>query len=98
MAQIPDTLASLFLEYDFARLDVESDVQVIMERVLEHGTRSDLQWLFAQYGRDRIRDFVCRHGFRSLSQRAFNYWRLVLDVDEYRRPPWGGTAKKLWGR
>lgn len=98
MTQIPDTLAPFFPEYDFATLDVEADAQVIVERVLEYGTRTDLRWLFVHYGQDRIRDFVRRRGCRALSKRAFNYWRLVLGVDEYQQPPWVETATELWGR
>lgn len=98
MLQIPETMAPLFPEYDFTTLDVEADAELVMERVLEYGTRTELRWLFAHYGQDKIRDFVRRRGYRALSRRTFAYWRLVLGVNEYQRPPWAETATELWGR
>lgn len=98
MSDIPVSLARVFPEYEFSELDPVTDAELVMERVLEHGTRAEWRWLFNHYGLERIRDFVRRRGYRSLSTRSFTYWRLVLDIEEYRRSPWAEMAEVLWGR
>lgn len=94
--RIPDTLAPYLPEYDPAALDLERDADVIIGRTLEFGTRTELQWLFGHYGGDRVAAFVRRRGFRILSRRAFNYWCLVLEVEEFERPPFLSGPKTLW--
>ncbi|MEW6232655.1 MAG: hypothetical protein AB1566_10135 [Chloroflexota bacterium] len=98
MADIPETLARAFPEYEFSDLDSDADAELVIERVLEYGTRAEWCWLFSRYGLERIRNFVRRRGYRTLSKRGFAYWRLVLDIEEYQRPPWAETAASLWGR
>lgn len=93
---IPETLVPYLQEYDAAALDLERDADVIIGRALEFGTRAELRWLFQRYGRDRMATFVRRRGFRTLSRRAFNYWRLILDVGEFERPPWLSESTRLW--
>lgn len=93
---IPPTLARCFQEYRVADLDVEKDADLILGRTLEFGTRAELRWLFGTYGAERIRDFVRRRGFRRLSKRAFTFWRTVLGVKEYARPPWPSTGPSVW--
>lgn len=93
---IPPTLTRYFQEYRVEDLDVERNADLIIERVLEFGTRTELRWLFATYGADRIRDFVRRRGFRKLSKRAFTFWRTVLRIKEYGRPPWLKESRSVW--
>ena len=96
MNPIPPSLAICFAEYRLEALDLERDAVLIIERTLEDGTRAELRWLFASYGLPRIRDVVRRMGFRKLSKRAFAFWRLVLGVEEYVRPPWLTDRSALW--
>ncbi len=98
MSRVPETLAPFFPDYEFKRLNPKADAELIMERTLEYGNFLELRWLFTCYGEDRVRDFVRKHGYRSLSRRAFHYWRLILDVAEPECPPWAETAAELWGR
>lgn len=93
----PDSLAPLFQEYDLQRLDLERDASLIIERTLEGGSQAEVQWLFQRYGEDRVREAVRDRGARHLSARAFNFWRLVLDVDDWRPHPWPEMADALWG-
>jgi len=107
-ATIPATAAHLFPEYDVATLDPaeKKAANVIIQRLLEGGTREELRWLFAACGQARVAEWVRERGLRGLSRKAFAYWRLVLGVKEYRRPPWmkktddpyPDPAPGLWGR
>ena len=87
---LPSTAFHLFPEHDAAALDPrhECDAGVIIERLLETGTREELRWLFAAVGAAPVTDFVRRRGVRALSRRAFAFWRVVLCIDDYHCPPW----------
>lgn len=93
----PESLAPLFQEYDLQRLDDERDASLIIERTLEGGSQTEVQWLFERYGEDCVREVVRDRGARHLSARAFNFWRLVLDMDDWRPHPWPELAGALWG-
>ncbi|MBI3913149.1 MAG: hypothetical protein HY327_02965 [Chloroflexi bacterium] len=95
---IPRSLAPAFPEYRLRDLDRYADAAIIIERALEHGTRQELRWLFQNYPTSRIRRFVRESGARHLSKRAFNYWRLVLGVRQFRLPPFQKARQVLWGR
>ncbi|CAG0950017.1 hypothetical protein ANRL3_00164 [Anaerolineae bacterium] len=95
---IPRTLAPAFPEYRLRDLDAHRDAAIIIERTLEHGTRRELQWLFRRYSRARIQNFVRAVGMRRLSKRAFNYWRLILNVSHFHHAPFQDLRDMLWGR
>jgi len=106
-ALLPATAAHLFPEYDSAALDPQraGDAEVIIERLLEGGTREEVRRLFAAVGIATVADFIRRRGVRALSRRAFAYWRVVLRIDDYQHPPWmedreayPNPAPGLWGR
>ena len=93
--ELPMSIAWLFPEYRFESMDAETHGSVIIERVLERGTWSELRWLFDRYGESRIADWLRRHGFRLLSRRSFAQWRLGLGIEESIAPTWGVAAKRF---
>lgn len=95
-ADLPRTLTPYFQEYDFDALDPERDAVIIIERTLEHGDRSEIIWLFQYYGEERIREVVQERGARHLLPQTFAFWRLILNIDDWRPHPWAETAAALW--
>jgi hypothetical protein len=85
MGDIPAGLRSCFQEYDFAQLDLVRDSELIMERTLAYGSRAELCWLFGQYGRTRVTDWVRQSGGRRLPWRRYNLWCVLLDLPPARR-------------
>ncbi|MCP4428644.1 MAG: hypothetical protein GY803_29510 [Chloroflexi bacterium] len=61
---------------------------VIIERTLARGSWEQIRWLFDHYERDKISQWVRRHGYRRLDKRAFHYWRWMLGITNYHIPPW----------
>ena len=55
---IPRSLAFCFQEYEFESLDVDRLPELVMERVLAFGNRSELRWLSGRVGREPIRGWV----------------------------------------
>ncbi len=83
---IPPGLAGAFQEYDFTALDAGRDSRLIIERTLASGTRSDVRWLVARYGRPAVREFLRGLGHRRLPRRRYVLWCLVFEVPELPRP------------
>lgn len=77
---IPSSLAPFFQEYDVARLDLQTAAPIIIERALQYGDRAELHWLFSQYSRGQIKDWVARFGGERLPHPHLDFWRIVLDL------------------
>ena len=90
---LPASTAWLFPEYTFDKMDDEGYADVIIERILERGTWSEINWLFETYGEQAVRDWVRQRGFRALTRRSFALWQLVLGIKRYRAPAWARAAK-----
>ena len=77
---IPSTLAPFFQEYDLRQLHPQRDAFTIIERALQFGNRAELRWLFAQYPRQQIKDWVQRFGKDRLPHPHLDFWRFVLEI------------------
>lgn len=94
--KIPSSAAPYFQEYALDELDISKDADLIIGRILEYGDSKELKWLFAAYRTAQIRRFVCEYGFRALSPRSFNFWRIILKVQSFRRPSWLSSKSPIW--
>jgi hypothetical protein len=96
--EIPIGLRPHFQEYDPDHLELEKDADLIIQRALEFGTWEEVRWLFATYGRHRIRLFLRKRGERLLSPVTFNYWRKLLGIKEWQAAPFSTGKGELWDR
>jgi hypothetical protein len=71
-----------FQEYNFAVLDLERDIELILERVLQNGNREEVRWLLRHYGNKRVKQWITMTGSRRLSRRRYHMWCVLLDVKE----------------
>ncbi len=94
--QLPPGLKPYFQEYDTTRLDIIQDANLIIQRTLEFGTWDEIRWLFAVYGRQRIRLFLRHYGKRWLKPVTFHYWRKLLGVRRWRKPPFPQVGGEIW--
>jgi len=94
--KIPERSASLFQEYDYNLLNIKRDKSIIIGRLLKSGNMEELQWLFKTYPIEEIRKFVKDRGYRALSSRSFNFWCIVFDIKDYKKPEWLKDKKLLW--
>jgi hypothetical protein len=81
---IPVSLRPCFQEYTLEKLDPERDAFTIIERTLALGCEPEIQWLFARYGQERVREWVRQAGMGRLSRRRFRLWVNYLDIRDYR--------------
>jgi len=93
---LPKSLSPFFPEYRFPDLRLGADKDLIICRTLEYGSQRELRWLFDAYGEMQIKEVVQRRGYRSLSLRSFLYWREVLGIHHFRKPPWLKDKSVFW--
>jgi hypothetical protein len=91
---IPTSLRPCFQEYDFEQLNPAQHADLIIERTLAYGNRAELRWLFSQYGRPRLVEWVRSLGARRLPWRRYNLWCVLLGLPPARRLRPEGT--RIW--
>lgn len=77
---IPQSLAPFLQEYNLTKLDPQTAAPLLIERALQYGNRAELRWLFAQYPRQEIVDWVKRYGKERLPHPHIDFWRVVLEI------------------
>ncbi len=82
MQSIPMSLSPFFQEYDFSKLNPQTDSFTIIERVLQFGNRSEIRWLFTTYSQNEVRKWVKQFGKDRLPQPHRVFWQVVLEIDE----------------
>jgi hypothetical protein len=78
---IPQSLAPFLQEYNLASLDPQTAAPLLIERALQYGNRVELRWLFEQYPREEIADWVKRFGKDRLPHPHIDFWQVVLEIN-----------------
>jgi hypothetical protein len=79
---IPRSLAPFLQEYDLDDLDPDHAAHTLIERTLRYGSRAEVRWLFAHYGRAAIVHWVRRWGKHALPAPHLAFWRLLLGLED----------------
>ena len=77
---IPRSLSPAFQEYALEHLDPSTHANLVIERVLALGNRVELRWLFRQYGRRQVTDWLECLGRRRLTRRRYHMWCVLLHL------------------
>jgi hypothetical protein len=95
---MPKALRQYFWDVGFEKLDDVRHADIIIERVLEYGTMKMVRWLRDHYGDARIRRYIIRSGYRRLSPKTLNFWKLMLHLTDKECPPPSSrrNSKKFW--
>ena len=88
---------SLFWEYDVKGLDLLKDRELIIKRVLSHGSVEDLKWLRRVVGDEEIKRFLLKTKGRGIDRRRLRFYQVVFrlpadEVDSWLKDP----ARKIW--
>lgn len=93
--QIPSNVRKLLWEY---RIDGETIdprwEDTILERVMQRGGWSEMQWLLQAFDRGRVRDFLANRGRRVLAPRALRYWALICGIPVHDQDAWVVEARE----
>ncbi|NPV87142.1 MAG: hypothetical protein HPY45_14180 [Anaerolineae bacterium] len=79
---IPPSSAVFFQEYVFDRLECHAHAGLMIERLLAFGNRTEVRWLFDQYGAETIRRWVEENGSRRLPRNRYHLWCVLLKISE----------------
>lgn len=75
---LPGAVRRLFWDIDTATFEPAAFPQYTIERVLELGDETAVQWLWAFFSIEAIGTAL--RNSRQLSARSANYWALILDL------------------
>ena len=89
-AGIPVSLRPFFQEYVLEDLDPERSAFTVIERTLAWGGLSELRWLFAHYGRERLAEWVRQAGWCCLPRRRLLFWLCFFELSDYQR------GERIW--
>lgn len=90
-------LEPLFWEYDFEDMDLSKDRELVIKRVLSHGSVEDLRWLRRAIGDKDIRTVLMKSGGRGIDRRRLRFYEVIFrlparEVDLWLKDP----ARKIW--
>ena len=88
---------SLFWEYDFEDLDLSRDRELVIKRVLSHGSMEDLKWLRKIVGDEEIKRFLLKTKGRGIDRRRLSFYQVIFrlpaaEVDSWLKDP----ARRIW--
>ena len=90
-------LRSLFWECDFEAFTWENDCDLIIARVLAHGTWDAVTWLRSRLGDTALREWIERHQGRGLSPQQLRFWELILDLPHQQINAWlQAQERRVW--
>lgn len=72
--RIPDNISTLFWDTDSSAINLRKDSRYVIERVLEMGGISAVQWIQRIYPTRRIME-ICETS-RKISQKSKNFWMI----------------------
>lgn len=91
---VSDSVRGLLHDYAVpAQLEGAAWERVIMERVMERGRWDDMRWLVAQFGRERLGQYLRERGHRVLPPRELRFWAMVSRVPDAMADDWVRAAR-----
>lgn len=89
---------SLFWDVNIDTIDIENHADYVIERFLEYGTMESIRWLRATYGDERIKHYILHRGYKTLSNKTLNFWKLLLKLEneECLQPSLLNNNRRYW--
>ncbi len=78
MKKIPKFLEKYFWEIGPQNLDIQKSRVYVLRRILEYGDEKAVAWLWRNFKKSEIRDFLIN--YRGISAKSANYWAIVLNL------------------
>lgn len=90
---LPESLRAFFWDHRFDTLTWEADRELIIRRLLTHGSWSGIVWLRRKIGDGGLRKWLIVHRGRGLSPRQLRFWSLVLGLPRRQVSSWIQTGQ-----
>lgn len=82
MVQLPHSVKFVLWSYDLSQIDSEKHKKLIISQVLNFGSLEAVNWLFANYSRQEIRDSALDTPLGAWDKKSLNLWVLFLNLDK----------------
>ena len=92
-SRLPQQLRSLFWDYAFSQLSLAQDRDLIIRRILTHGSWDAVRWLRKRLGDRELRDWLIAHRGRGLTARQLRFWGLLYSLPARQVNQWVKTAQ-----
>lgn len=89
---LPEFLRVFFWDYRFDSLTWEGDRELVIRRLLSHGSWDGILWLRRKIGDGELRKWLISHRGRGLSPRQLSFWSLVLGLPHRQVSSWLQTG------
>lgn len=73
-------IKKLFWEYDYELIKNNLSNIIVIERILEFGTKEQFDFLVKNIGISKIDNYLLSTGKRRLSKKSYNFWREYLEI------------------
>jgi len=92
--QIPSGVRGLLWEHQFDGDVIDRPCEdTVLERVMQRGGWSEMQWLLRTFDRGRLRHFLAHRGRRVLAPRALRFWSFACGVPGHEQDAWVAEAR-----
>jgi len=96
---LPQSFRVFFWDYHFDQLTWEGDRELVMRRLLTHGSWEAVTWLRRKIGDSELRKWLIAHQGRGLSLRQLRFWSLVLAIPNRQVSAWMLSRQaEPWGQ
>jgi hypothetical protein len=96
---LPQSFRAFFWDYRFDQLTWEGDHDLVIRRLLTHGSWEAISWLRRKIGDSELRKWLIAHQGRGLSPRQLRFWSLVLAIPNRQVSAWMLTRQaEPWGQ
>ena len=85
---LPRSFRAFFWDYRFNQLSWEGDRELIIRRLLTHGSWEAITWLRRKIGDGDLRKWLIEHQGRGLSSRQLRFWSLMLALPNRQVSAW----------
>lgn len=85
---LPQSFQAFFWDYRFDQLTWEGDRELVIRRLLTHGSWESISWLRRKIGDSELRKWLIAHQGRGLSPRQLRFWALVLSLPNRQVSGW----------
>ncbi len=78
--RLPHFLKPLFWEYNFEKLNLKEDKDLIIQRLLQFGDLKAIKWLLKEVGHQEVKNWIKKNKGKGLSPRQLYFWMMYFKL------------------
>ncbi len=97
LERLPQSVRDIFWEYEKGSISWQKDRDLIIKKILHHGSWDALCWMRSVIDDESLRTWLIDHDGAGLDAKRLRYWQLILNlpvsnvnkwIQTYRDNPW----------